>query len=56
MGFVLVIILTEMTAELKYQMTDSDDAFSLFNKDGDGKTNVAEFGAVMKSFRMVDFR
>lgn len=54
MGFVLIDFLTEMTAELKYQMTDSGDAFSLFRKDGGGKINVKEFGAVMKSFRMVD--
>lgn len=38
-----------MTGELKDQLNDFDEAFSLFDKDGDGKINVKEFGAVMKS-------
>lgn len=38
-----------MTGESRDQMSDIDEAFSLFDKDGDGKINVKEFGAVMKS-------
>ncbi len=38
-----------MTGESRDHMSDIDEAFSLFDKDGDGKINVKEFGAVMKS-------